>query len=163
MNWNPLQKLPIERELIPARVTPVVPWEDMEPGDSVFVPAISEYEQELFLDLAARANHKYKNKRKYIARRRKKKDQLGVRIWRVDGILKIEKYKPLPEAHHGEMLDWSRLQVGDSVYLLCKDDQHRKQKVKRATELNELLAPRQFVAHYASHAKSIGVRIWRVS
>lgn len=170
MNWNPLQKLPIERRLIPARVTPVVPWDDMGPGDSVFIPAISEYEQELFLDLATRANQKYKRVRKFIARRRsrtvekggEKVKELGVRIWRVDGVLKIEKNKPLPAAHHGEPLDWSRLQIGDSVYITCKDVEHQEYKLKRAYELNQILPPRQFVAHTAKYAKSIGVRVWRV-
>ena len=134
------------------------------------MPAISEYEQDLFLDLATRANQKYKRKHKFIARRRvrhverdgEKIREIGVRIWRVDGVLNIEKNKPLPEAHHGEPLDWSRLQVGDSVYILCKDEKHREQKLKRAYELNKILMPRQFVAHTAKHAKSIGVRVWRV-
>ncbi|MBD3387427.1 MAG: hypothetical protein GF414_00600 [Candidatus Altiarchaeales archaeon] len=171
MNWNTLQRLPIEREMIPARVTPVVPWDEMRPGDSVFIPAISEYEQDLFLDLAARASRKYRYKRKFIARRRSRTierdgeqvKELGTRIWRVDGILKIEKNRPLPKSHHGEMLDWSRLQVGESVYLTCKDEAHQERKLKRAYELNQALMPRQFVAHTAKHARSIGVRIWRVS
>lgn len=170
MPWNPLIHLPIEEhvELPPSVVAPRIPWEDMEPGQSVFLPQdVYQVQPETLVKLAGNANIRYAEKGwRFVSASVVEGGRQGVRIWRASNIpsLPIDDGIPMPADRTSDRVPWELMEVGQSVWVSLEDAGVTAQTIyARTSSRSRAMRPKRFSAAKETKDAIDGIRIWRVN